>query len=240
MAKYKVLSTKKLDPSLVEKAEQNDIEIIEQEFISVRPIVNEEIFQKIIGLAETGKQFIVFTSSHAVSTVARYLHKGDTHYVVDWKIFCLSGKTREAVINDPLLKKNIVGEAINASLLAQKIIAQGIKEIIFFCGDKRREELPVQLKEAGITVHEVVVYETLETPAPAVSDPDGILFFSPSAVNSFFSVNQLKQHTVCFAIGATTAEAIGNYTNNRIITSEGPSQEMMLASVYFYFKNINC
>jgi len=33
MVKYKVLSTKKLDPSLVEQAKKNNIEIIEQEFI---------------------------------------------------------------------------------------------------------------------------------------------------------------------------------------------------------------
>ena len=42
MVKHKVLSTKKLEPSLVEQANQNGIEIIEQEFISVKPILSKE------------------------------------------------------------------------------------------------------------------------------------------------------------------------------------------------------
>jgi uroporphyrinogen-III synthase len=59
-------------------------------------------------------------------------------------------------------------------------------------------------------------------------------------VQSFFSVNHLKKSTVCFAIGKTTAESIADFTGNKIITSESPSQEMMIASVQNYFQNINC
>jgi uroporphyrinogen-III synthase len=52
-------------------------------------------------------------------------------------------------------------------------------------------------------------------------------------------VNKLSPDTVCFAIGNTTAQAIARFTANRIITSELPSQEMMLASVFFYLQNID-
>ena len=85
-------------------------------------------------------------------------------------------------------------------------------------------------------VHEIIVYETVETPVTAIENIDGILFFSPSAVNSFFSVNQLNANTVCFAIGNTTAEAIAGFTGNKIITSEYTSQEMMLASLIKTYK----
>jgi uroporphyrinogen-III synthase len=159
---------------------------------------------------------------------------------VDWKIFCLSGKTREAVLNALVLEKNIVATAENASALAQKIIEHDVKEILFFCGNKRREELPAILKKNGITVHEIIVYETIEIPSIITADIDGIQFFSPSAVHSFFSVNSLTRNTVCFAIGNTTADAIKDFTDNRIIISESPTQEMMMACVQFYFQNINC
>ena len=236
MAKYKVLSTKKLEPSLVEKAKQHDIEIVEQDFISVNPIWSEETFKEIIGLAEAGKQHAVFTSSNAVTAVDRYLY-GDTYRVIDWKTYCLSGRTKEAIFNARHLEKNIVAEADNATALAQKIIESGVTEVVYFCGNKRREELPTILKNAGVTVHEVVVYETIETPTIATTEIDAVLFFSPSAVQSFFSVNQLNDNTVCFAIGQTTADSVKDFSNNKIIAPESPSQEMMLASVNFFFQN---
>jgi uroporphyrinogen-III synthase len=239
--KYKVLSTKKLEPSLVEQAKQNDIEIIEQEFISVKPIFIEDKQKQIIELAKSGIQNIIFTSSNAMTAFEKYLQAGDTSNLVNWKIFCLSGKTKEAILNSSHLgNSNIIGEAENASALAKKIIEQKIEEVIFFCGDKRIYELPSLLQQAGIKVHEVIVYKTVETPKVAACDIDAILFFSPSAVQSFFSVNQLKKNTVCFAIGQTTADSITDFTGNKIITSEFPSQEMMIASVNFYFQNINC
>lgn len=239
MAKYKVLSTKKLEPSLVEAAQQQDIAITEQEFISIRPIWTKEKAEEV--LAVSGKAgYVAFTSANAVTPFEKYFHQQDTYYVVNWKIFSLSGATKDAIVHSPLIEKNIVDTAANATALAEKIIAHGIPEIVFFCGDKRRNELPSTLRNAGITVHEIVVYETIDTPVITTDDMDGILFFSPSAVRSFFSVNQLKPQTVCFAIGQTTADTIADVTDNRIIISEAPSQEMMLASVQFYFKNINC
>ena len=106
-----------------------------------------------------------------------------------------------------------------------------MEKIIFFCGNKRRDELPDALKKAAIVVKEVIVYNTTETAQPATDDVDGVLFFSPSAVNSFFIVNRLKKNTVCFAIGKTTAKGVSQFSNNKIIISELPSQEGMLAAI---------
>lgn len=240
MAKYKVFSTKKLEPSLIENAKHSGIEITEQEFISIKPIRNKETFERIIQLAESGINTIALTSSNAVDVLESYHRVGDTSYVIEWKIFCLSGKTKESVEAALFSKKTIIGEARNARELAKEIISQGVKEIIFFCGNKRRIELPTMLKDAGVTVHEIVVYETIETPVTVTDDVGGILFFSPSAVQSFFSVNQLRKNIVCFAIGQTTADSIADFTDNRIIISETPSQEKLLALVQSYFQNINC
>lgn len=238
MAKFKVLSTKKLEPSLVGQAEKDSIEIIEQEFISVKPILSDEKFDEVYQFLQ--QSYVVFTSANAVNTIDKYLHLDDSYYVVDWKIFCLSGKTKEAINKSVALPKQTIGEANNATELAKKIVESGVKEIVFFCGNKRRDELPAILKEAGITVHEMIVYETAETPTVAADDFDGILFFSPSAVESFFSLNKLNKDTVCFAIGKTTADSIADFTDNKIITSNSASQEMMLASLNFYFDNIHC
>jgi uroporphyrinogen-III synthase len=240
MAKHKVLSTKKLEPSLIGQAKENDIEIIEQEAIKTNPILSKEKWQEIFQLIESKKEFIVFTSSNAVLSVKKYLNEYINPFQTNWKIFSLSGKTKETLEENTEDFGTIISTVDNSKTLAEKIVDAKVDEVIFFCGNKRRDELPNILKEAGIKVHEVVVYETIETPIIVNDDFDAILFFSPSAVQSFFSVNQLKNNTACFAIGATTANSIASFTDNKIIVSELPSQEKMLALVNFYFQNTNC
>jgi uroporphyrinogen-III synthase len=236
MANHKVLSTKKLEASLVEYAKENDIDIIEQDFISIKPIRNQETFDKILHLVNDNKLNIAITSANAVDVLNSYMHFSDTYLVIDWNIFCLSGKTREAITNALLLRKKIVGEASNAAELAKKIITKNIREIIFFCSNKRRDELPATLKKANVKVHEIVLYETTETPITVSKDFDAVLFFSPSGVQSFFSANELNEDSVCFAIGRTTATSIATFTRNQIIKSFEPDPKEMVQDVIEYFK----
>jgi uroporphyrinogen-III synthase len=240
MTKYKVLSTKKLDASLVEKAKENDIEIIEQEAISVHSILTEEKANEIMPfILSKDVQSVVFTSSNAVETIKKFLRQDDTWIVPNWDVFCISGKTKD-LLHPYINPSRIIATAEYGKDLAERIIENGVMDVVFFSGNKRRDELPLILKEAGVTIHEIVIYETIETPQVSTEDIDGILFFSPSAVQSFFSVNQLKKETVCFSIGYTTAESVAGFTDNRTIISEAPSQEMILASVHFYFANKAC
>lgn len=236
MAKYKVLSTKKLESSLVEQAKENGIEIIGQDFIAVKPILNQETFDKILDIINNKKLNVALTSANAVDALNSYMHFSDTYLVVSWNIFCLSGKTKQAILNALLLKKNIVADANDAAELANKIIAKGVKEIGFFCGDKRRDDLPMALKKAGIKVHEIILYETTENPIAVANDFDAVLFYSPSGVQSFFSVNELNKRSVCFAIGRTTATSVATFTNNIIIKSTTPDPKKMVEDVIEYFK----
>jgi len=91
------------------------------------------------------------------------------------------------------------------------------------------------LKNEGVDVREIVVYTTVKTPVKFDKDMDGIIFFSPSAVNSFFSVNHIKPQTVCFAIGQTTANALRESTGNEVIVSNSVSQEGMMKTMKIFF-----
>src|SRR5450759_2557524 len=64
---------------------------------------------------------------------------------------------------------------------------------------------------------------------------DGILFFSPSAVNSFFSLNKINEQIQIFAIGKTTADAIHQQINKDLIIAETPGEEDMIEKVISYF-----
>jgi uroporphyrinogen-III synthase len=178
MSQFKILSTKKLDSSLIEQAKRNGIEIIEKEFIIITSILSKGKQEEVIGFCN--KYLIsVFTSANAVNTV-KILNNA-----AKLDVCCLAGQTKEAV-KQQFPSANILTEANNASDLAQKIIQSDIKEVVFFCGNKRREELPLALKEAEVEMHEVVVYETFDSPSEINEPLDAVLFFSPSAVKSFF------------------------------------------------------
>lgn len=99
----------------------------------------------------------------------------------------------------------------------------------FFCGDKRREELPSILKENAIDLEEIQVYKTLLNPKEFQQEFDGVLFFSPSGVKSFFSQNKMKNSTA-FCIGTTTASEAEKFTE-KIIISTKPSIENVIIQV---------
>ncbi|MBS1975620.1 MAG: uroporphyrinogen-III synthase, partial [Bacteroidetes bacterium] len=67
---------------------------------------------------------------------------------------------------------------------------------------------------------------------------DAILFYSPSAVNSFFEKNNPGPQTILFAIGNTTTKEIKKYTNNKIVVADKPSKKLLAEQAINYF--INC
>src|SRR5450432_2382176 len=79
--------------------------------------------------------------------------------------------------------------------------------------------LPDILKKNGVRLTELIVYDTRLTPVQIKESPDAILFFSPTAVQSFFSINTLAPDTRVFAMGKTTAAALTTFTSNEIIIS---------------------
>jgi uroporphyrinogen-III synthase len=228
MSSFKTLSTKRLRAAVIEQVRQSGIQIIEEDLIAVVSNLTEEVKQKITGLA-TKNIHCIFSSSNAVEAVA------GTATAAKWKISCIAGNTKDT-IERKFPSSEVIHIANNAGALAKTIIDSGIKETFFFCGDHRREELPSILQNGGVTIHELIVYKTTETPVKINEQPDALLFFSPSAVTSFFSVNQLSAAAICFAIGNTTAEAIKVYCSNTIILADTPSQEAVAASLINYYK----
>lgn len=233
--RYRIFSTKAVDQSLITMAAEQNIDIEAKGFISIQPLITDNLKQRIHQLFQE-KATVIFTSANAVDALHdHYLHPGPS----GWNVYCLEGATQQALKRAGILYQ-ISGTAANAASLAAEIINNNEKgPLIFFCGNKRRDELPDQLRRHNITVEEVIVYETTATPALAGQDYDGILFLSPSAVESFFSVNRLPSHTVCFSIGPTTARALQEYTNNKIITSARPAMDQLVQTTILYFNNIN-
>jgi uroporphyrinogen-III synthase len=219
-----ILSTKELSAELLAAAAEQGMDITVAQFIRIQQI------DATYSIPENS--VVVFTSANAVNNV-RLIHP-------EWQIFCLGGATLEALITRRP-DAHITATATNATALAEQIIAQGtISTVVFFCGNIRRNELPDLLQQHHITLQEIVVYETIAVPAVTTNTYDGIFFFSPSGVKSYFSLNTIPAHTVCFAIGETTANTLKEFTTNNIITSpDVPSAAQMVQTAISYFNNIN-
>ncbi|HRN58151.1 MAG TPA: uroporphyrinogen-III synthase [Agriterribacter sp.] len=207
-----------------------DMDVAATAFIKIIPGVSQETTAFIQSLAQQ-QLTVIFTSVNAVNAVISQLTA-----VPPWKIFCIGGATKSALLRF-FNSASIIATAKNAILLSGEIITYGnIKEVVFFCGSSRMDHIPNRLSAAGIKIKELAVYQTVHTPVATAKDYDGILFFSPSAVHSFFSINSLPAYTVLFSIGASTTAAIASYCNNKVITSSWPAEADMLDMVTAYFK----
>lgn len=232
MNNFTLLVTKKISSSLALQAGLRGVNVLEKEFIRIVPSVNEHLNKRINKLIRD-KNTVAFTSKNAVAAVAG----NNTFEEPAWRIFCIEGATKKEVTKY-FDEASVAGTAKNAALLAE-VIAEKIdgNKIIFFCGNRRLEDLPRLLTEKNIDVEEVVVYHTELVPQKIVDDYEAVAFFSPTAVESFFKDNTPKKSVVYFSVGRTTTEAIKKYSRNKVITSDNPSEESVIELAIKYSKN---
>lgn len=172
---------------------------------------------------------LIFTSQNAAQSVL--LHP-KCEELKSKKVFCVGMKTKA------LLEENGFNVEVYldyASDLAEIITLIYSKEsYTFFSGNLRKETLPKALKTAKVKFNEIQVYETTLTPQKIKTPVDGILFFSPSGIESYLKENKIKNE-ICFCIGETTAETLDKTTRN-IIVADQPSVENVIEDVIEEFK----
>ena len=175
------------------------------------------------------KDNLIFTSQNAAQSVL--LHP-KVEALKAATVFCVGIKTKA------LLEEN--GFTVNvyvdyASDLAEIItLIYSSESFTFFSGNLRKETLPTALKAAKINFNEIQVYETTLTPQKIKTPVDGILFFSPSAIESYLKDNKIKSE-ICFCIGESTASSLEKITRN-IIVADQPSVENVIEDVIEEYK----
>ncbi len=226
-----ILSTKELPENLL----SNTIEGITLEcipFIKTIPLSEQAIADKIMA-ANKGIQQAIFTSANAIEAVKNLPFFTSIH-----QFYTLSGNATQQMLNEFAHQNASIVTAPNAAQLAERIIEQKLNQpIYFFCGNIRLDVLPKTLMAAGVHLMEIPVYHTHLTPQFISKQYDGILFFSPSAVESFFSVNSVPSHTVVCAIGDTTAASLKKNCNNMVIISSSPNANILLQQASKFLNN---
>jgi len=226
-----ILSTKRLKPALIRIAESAGIAVLQHDFIKTVSIVDENATHALSTVGE----WLVFTSKQAVKIYSAFRKSASLNN--PHKIYCLQGETMKAV--SKLVNCEIAGVANDAASLSTLIVQEGrANSLSFICGKMRRNDLSTALRAAGVTIKEIPVYDTVYNGKPIGDSYKGLLFFSPSAVESYFQTNILPVALPSFCIGNTTAASFREHSNNPVIVAVEPSQEAMVEAFIKYFSNL--
>ncbi|MFP5439174.1 MAG: uroporphyrinogen-III synthase [Bacteroidia bacterium] len=218
---YRVLATKKLQPNQKLYLLNAGLSVIEADFIGIR--------YKPFEINNTTDN-LIFTSQNGF--VGFLKHKASGVFAGS-KVFCVGEKTKNLIERHGF---TVVEVAHDAESLAAILVEKYKEEhFMFFSGSMRRDTLPDALAKSGVHFTETEVYDTVLTPHKIGTKCNGILFFSPSGVESYLKENKITTE-ICFCIGQTTANALNGITNN-VIIANAPSIENVIVQVRNYFKD---
>ena len=218
-----IFSTKKLS-NAQKKLFHNDIAIEDSDFIKIRfnrippKVVKNEI------------ENVIITSQNAVESLFTSISATELQFK---NIYCVGRRTKS------LIEKRI-GKVKHSEKNAKKLaeyLAENIEgsEVTFFCSDIRLDELPTILAKKNITVNEVQAYKTMFSPVKVADKIEGVLFYSPSTVQSFLLENTPDK--IAFCIGETTAaEAKKHFDIVKI--AKLPTVESVIELVNLHFVNV--
>ena len=218
----RIVSTKKLLPKQRQFLLNANFAVVEADFITIK--------HKELSFIDNC-QNLIFSSQNAVESI---LNNTNVDQLLSKKCFAVGQKTKAALEQHGFV---VIESADYASELASIICNQYNKEsFVFFSGKLRREILPEALTLAKINFEELEVYETILSPQTITAKPDGILFFSPSAFESYLKVNSITDE-VCFCIGKTTAEPVEKITTHCIIAKQPSIENVIIQCINYYGKS---
>ncbi|HEX7756527.1 MAG TPA: uroporphyrinogen-III synthase [Niabella sp.] len=214
-----ILSTKIIDEALIDLV-KDTIQLDCIPFIETQVLSPSEIARQLSGIpVQNG--LVIFTSVNAVNAVAAAVPVQP-----GWKVGCIEATTKKRV-QELFPLSTIVAAAPTAAQLMEQVSALAPEYCTFFCGNKRLNTVPSGLEKNKIPYKEIIVYKTTKTPQPVSKEYRGIIFYSPSGVESFFELNTVPDATKAYSIGPSTTKALQKYTGN-ILQSRVPDIKQMI------------
>jgi len=221
---HKVFSTKKLS-EIQKKTLPNTIGIEDSDFIKIR---FNRIPPKVM---KNELENVVITSQNGVEAILNSFTKNELKFK---NIFCVGRRTKKLI-------ENRIGAvtyvAKNALKLAEYISKKtNIKEVTYFCSNLRMDVFLTYLKANDIVVNEVEAYKTMLSSEKIADDVSGVLFYSPSGIESYLQENSTAK--IAFCIGETTAKEARKHFD-KVEVANLPSAESLLELVNKYYSHTN-
>ena len=215
----KILSTKKLGEDQKNLFLKSGFSLIDEDFIRIS-LLSFQI--------KTQPTLLLFTSQNGVLSV---LENEKIDVLNKIPAICVGSQTRKLLEENNF--KVLVSENYAEELapIIQKNFSD--EKIAFFAGNFRREILPDAMKKNNINFDEYLVYQNDFNSTKINANLDGVLFFSPSGIESYLKENKISDET-CFCIGKTTAERLKNLTKNIVIADEQTIESVIEKSIEYF------
>ncbi|TCK67726.1 hydroxymethylbilane synthase [Winogradskyella wandonensis] len=170
---------------------------------------------------------VVITSQNAVEALLTNFSAPELQFK---NIYCVGRRTKRMI--EKRIGK-VAHMASNAKKLAEHLVEfiEGT-EVTYFCSDLRLDDLPNILTENHIKVNEVEAYQTKYDAIKVEQNLDGIMFYSPSTIESFLKQN--KANGIAFCIGETTANIARKYFED-VRVAKVPTVESVIELVNEYY-----
>jgi uroporphyrinogen-III synthase len=221
MEQISILSTKTLSGIQRKAVLDANFDLLEQDFIEVTntPFSLQNI-----------QENLIFSSQNAVLSL---IEQDGWEGLRTKTAFCVGIKTKELLEQNGFMVDVYMDYASELAEIITLIYSQN--SYTFFSGNLRKETLPQALKDAGIVFNEIEVYQTKLAPfkISSLENFAGILFFSPSGVESYLKENKLKKE-VCFCIGETTAAALKGKTKSMVVAEEPTIEDLIIGLIEYY------
>jgi uroporphyrinogen-III synthase len=234
-----LLSTRLLRPDTLEAIARLNWAVQEHAFIATHGLLDSRGVEKILSLLGKGSHFNwpLFTSANAVKWLKTAFDEAGYIFPPATSVLCVGSITAQQVCQQ--LKAIPLVVAPHAMALVKKLplYLGDAAAICYLCGTDRLDVLPLGLQSAGYKLTEIHVYTTQYTPQKFNTLFDFVLFFSPSAVESYFQLNAMPAHAVAVCIGHTTEATLRMYGVNEIIVSPKPDEASMLEAIVLWCNN---
>lgn len=161
-------------------------------------------------LLKSSHEHVIITSKNCLNAILNNCPADELKFKT---IYCVGRRTKK-LIEQKIGPVSI--SAKNAKTLAGKLVeALEGQEVSYFCSDIRMDDLPYILSKHNIKVNEIIAYST-KLEAPKLTESiEGVLFYSPSTIESFLKNNSPTCTAYC--IGESTAkEAAKHFEDVRV------------------------
>ncbi|WP_275316326.1 hydroxymethylbilane synthase [Tenacibaculum bernardetii] len=217
---FSIYSTKKLS-EIQKDLLPASVSITDSDFIKIR---FNRIAPKVI---KNEIENVIITSQNGVEAIANSFTADELKFK---NIYCVGRRTKKLI-------EQKIGKVVKSERNAVKLaayLANEIKgqEVTYFCSDLRLDTLPNALKVNEITVNEVEAYKTMYSPSKVDEKVNGVLFYSPSGVESYMQENVAGK--VAFCIGESTAKEARKHFDD-VQVANLPTVESVVELVNLHF-----
>ncbi len=217
---FSVFSTKSLSKGQ-KKLFPTNMNVEDSDFIKIRfnRISPKTVQQEI--------ENVIITSQNTVEALLQNFTKDELNFK---NIYCVGRRTKR-LIEQKIGK--VMYSAKNAKFLATYLAheLEG-KEVTYFCSNLRLDTIPKVLTSNGVKVNEIEAYKTMYSPKKIDDNINGVLFYSPSTVESFMQEN--KADKIAFCIGESTAKEARKHFE-KVEIAKIPTVESVIELVGEYF-----